>query len=136
MTPPTDGVYFEDIRKAAKRNNWFRQVICTNRHSQIVLMAIPPGGELGEEIQDGTDQLFVIVEGEGDARVSGRVRAVGPNDLVAVGAGTRHNIRNIGHADLKLFLLSAPPAHAEGTIHRTREDAIGAMVTTGRARSA
>jgi mannose-6-phosphate isomerase-like protein (cupin superfamily) len=136
VAPLTDAVYFEDVRKAAKRNSWFRQVVCTNRHSQIVLMAIPPGGEIGDEIHEGTDQVLVIVEGEGDARVAARVRAIGPNDLVAVRAGTRHNIRNTGHGDLKLFAVVAPPALAEGTIHRTREDAIGAMVTSERARSA
>lgn len=128
MVQPDKPVQDWNARTAAKKNGWFRQVLCTNRHSQIVLMSIPAGDELGDERYEGADQIFVIVDGDADALVAGRTRPVSARDVVVVRAGMRHNIRNIGHADLKLFAIYAPPAFAEGTIHRTREDAVGAMV--------
>jgi mannose-6-phosphate isomerase-like protein (cupin superfamily) len=121
----------EDAADAARRNTWFRQAACTNRYSQLVLMAVPPGEEIGDEIHESTDQVFVVVEGRGEALVAGRPRSVGAEDVIIVPAGARHNIRNTGHVDLKLFTIYAPPAFAEGTIHRTREDAVGAMITRG-----
>jgi mannose-6-phosphate isomerase-like protein (cupin superfamily) len=121
----------EDAAAAARRNTWFRQAACTNRHSQLVLMAVPPGEELGDERHEGADQILVVVEGRGEAVVDGRTRAVSGEDVIIVPAGSRHNLRNTGHVDLKLYTIYAPPAFAEGTIHRTREDAIGAMITRG-----
>jgi mannose-6-phosphate isomerase-like protein (cupin superfamily) len=127
----TDPNCIENAADAARRNTWFRQAACTNRYSQLVLMAVPPGEETGDEIHEGADQVFVVVEGHGEALVGGRVRPVGSEDVVIVPAGTRHNIRNSGRGDLKIFTIYAPPAYAEGTIHRTREDAVGAMVSRG-----
>lgn len=121
--------YLDDAKKIARRNTWFRQVVQTGAHSQLVLMSIPPGGEIGDEVHGATDQVFVIVEGDADAFLAGKRRAAHKNDLIFVRAGVRHNVRNTGHDDLKLFTIYSPPAFAEGTIHRTREDAIGAMVT-------
>lgn len=129
-------ICLEDAADAARRNTWFRQAACTNRYSQVVLMAVPPGEELGDEMHEGTDQIFVIVEGQAEAAVGGCTRPVRGEDVVIVPAGTRHNIRNTGRADLKLFTIYAPPAYAEGTIHRTREDAVGAMIARTPAYSA
>lgn len=126
---PLEPFFLEDAKKLAKRNTWFRHVVYTGAQSQLVLMSIPPGGEIGDEVHDTIDQVFVIVEGDADALIAGKRRAAHKNDLLFVRAGVRHNVRNTGHEDLKLFTIYSPPAHAEGTIHRTREDAIGAMVT-------
>ena len=130
LSPP-DPIYLDDIRKSTKRNTWFRHVVYTGRYSQLVLMSIPPGGEIGEEVHENSDQIFVVVDGEGDAIVDGKVREVKNHDVVFVRAATPHNIRNTGKDDLKLYSVHAPAAFVEGTIHRTREDAIGAMVTRG-----
>lgn len=132
MAVVSDPAYCEDVRKIAKRNTWFRHVVYTGRFSQLVLMSIPAGEELGDEIHDSSDQIFVVVEGEGDAVLAGKARQANRNDVVFVRAGTRHNIRNTSRDELKLYAICAAPAYAEGTIHRTREDAIGAMVTHGR----
>ncbi len=123
-----DPAYFEDVRKIAKRNAWFRHVVYTGRYSQLVLMSIAAGDELGDELNETADQIFVVVEGEADAIVAGEARRANKNGVVFVRAGARHNFRNTGHDDLKLYVVSAAPAYPEGTIHRTREDAIGAMV--------
>ncbi len=128
-----DPAYFEDIRMIAKRNTWFRRVVYTGRYSQLVLMSIAAGDELGDEQHDSADQIFVIVEGTADAIVAGRLRQATRNDVVFVRAGAQHNFRNTGRDDLKLYVVSAVPTYPEGTIHRTREDAIGAMVIHGRA---
>lgn len=132
MAVVSDPAYFEDVRKIAKRNTWFRHVVYTGRFSQLVLMSIPGGDELGDELHDSSDQIFVVVEGEADAIIAGKVRQANKNDVVFVRAGTRHNFRNTSRDDLKLYAICSAPAYAEGTIHRTREDAIGAMVTHGR----
>lgn len=129
MAVVCDPAYYEDVKKIAKRNTWFRHVVHTGRFSQLVLMAIPAGEELGDELHDSADQIYFVVEGEGDAIVAGKARQANRNDVVAVRAGVRHNFRNTGREDLKLFAISAPAAYPEGTIHRTREDAVGAMVS-------
>jgi mannose-6-phosphate isomerase-like protein (cupin superfamily) len=129
MAVGSDPAYTEDVRKIAQRNTWFRHVVHTARYSQLVLMSIPGGEELGDELHDSSDQVFVVVEGEGDAVTNGKARQANKNDVVFVRAGMRHNFRNTGREDLKLYVISSPPAYAEGTIHRTREDAIGAMVS-------
>lgn len=132
MAVVSDPAYFEDVRKIAKRNTWFRHVVHTGRYSQLVLMSIPAGDELGDELHGSSDQIFVVVEGEGDAIVAGKARQANLHDVVFVRAGSRHNFRNTSKGDLKLYAVCAMPAYPEGTIHRTREDAIGAMVTHGR----
>lgn len=125
----TEPFFLEDARKLARNNSWFRHVIYTGDYSQVALMALPPGEEIGDEMHEGTDQIFLIVEGSGEAILDGRRLPIVRHDLITVRSGTRHNIRNPGREDLKLVTIYSPAAYAEGTIHRTREDAIGAMVS-------
>ena len=113
----------EDIVSLAKKNHWFREVVATGPHAQVVVMSIPPGGEIGEEVHDAVDQVLAFVEGEGTAILDGARSGVGPNRLVLVPAGTRHNVINTGSTDLRLYTVYAPPQHAEGTIHRTKAEA-------------
>ena len=112
-----------DIIEAARANDSFRRVLSTGRHAQVVVMSIPPGGEIGEEVHDGVDQILVFVEGEGVAILDGESSGVGPDHLVHVPAKARHNVINRGAGDLRLYTIYAPPQHAPGTIHRTRADA-------------
>jgi mannose-6-phosphate isomerase-like protein (cupin superfamily) len=113
----------EDIVERAKRNTYFREVLATGPHAQVVVMSIPPGGEIGEEVHTGVDQVLVFVSGEGVAILDGERTRVGPERLVLVPAGTRHNFVNTGAADLRLYTIYAPPEHAPGTIHRTKAEA-------------
>lgn len=113
----------EDITTLARKNTFFRQVVVTGTHSQVVLMNIPPGGEIGEETHPATDQTLIFVTGQGQAILNGAQQAVGPNSLCFVAAGTRHNFVNTGTTDLQLYTLYAPPQHAPGTIHKTKADA-------------
>lgn len=112
-----------DIQQAAWTNDAFRREILTGAHEQVVVMTIPPGGEIGDEVHPTTDQVLVFVDGHGEARLDGRASPVGPNDLVFVRAGTRHNFVNTGDAPMRLITIYAPPEHAPGTVHQTRAEA-------------
>ena len=113
----------EDILARAKGNPYFREVISTGPHAQVVVMSLPPGGEIGEEVHQDVDQVLVFVMGEGVAVLDGVRSPVSPGRLVHVPAGTRHNFLNEGSADLKLYTVYTGPKHAPGTIHRTKAEA-------------
>ena len=112
-----------DIVAAAWSNEAFRRVILTGIHQQVVVMTIPPGAEIGDEIHPDTDQALAFVDGQGEARLDGESADVGPNDLVFVRAGTRHNFVNTGDRPLRLITIYAPPEHAPGTVHLTKAEA-------------
>jgi len=112
-----------DIAEAAKANEFFRQVLSTGVNAQVVVMSIPAGGEIGEEVHEHVDQVLAFVAGEGVAIMDGEESHVGPDRLVHVPAGVRHNVVNRGAFPLRLFTVYAPPQHAQGTIHRTKAEA-------------
>ena len=112
-----------DIVTLAKKNEHFRQEVVTGMHSQVVLMSIPPGGEIGEEIHPDVDQVLVFVSGEGKAILNGEQSPVGAQSLCFVPARTTHNFINTGTSDLKLYTVYAPPEHTPGTVHRTKAEA-------------
>lgn len=112
-----------DIMKAAWTNEAFRREILTGAHEQVVVMTIPVEGEVGEEVHQDTDQVFVFLDGHGEAVLDGATSVVVTNDLVFVRAGTRHNIVNTGSAPLRLITIYAPPEHPVGTVHLTKAEA-------------
>jgi mannose-6-phosphate isomerase-like protein (cupin superfamily) len=123
--PPAENavpVFDQNIRELAKSNTDFRREILTNEHSQLVLMSIEPGEDIGEETHD-VDQVLVFVKGSGEAVLNGQRSAVSKHSLVVVPAGTRHNFINTGKEPLKLFTIYSPPEEAPGTVHRTKAEA-------------
>jgi mannose-6-phosphate isomerase-like protein (cupin superfamily) len=112
-----------DVASLARENQAFRREVVTGAHSQLVVMTIPPGGEIGEEVHEHADQILLFVDGEAEAVLDGERSAVGPNDVVFVRAGTRHNFINTGDGSLRLATIYAPPEHAPGTVHATKEEA-------------
>lgn len=112
-----------DIVALAQKNEYFRQEVVTGTHSQVVLMSIRPGGEIGEETHHDVDQVLIFVAGEGEAVLNDEHRPVAAKSLCFVPAGTRHNFINTGRSDLKLYTVYAPPEHAPGTVHKTKADA-------------
>ena len=112
-----------DIVAAARENGFFRHVLSTGPNAQVVVMNIAPGGEIGEEVHEHVDQILAFVEGEGVAFLEGQESPVGPDRLVHVPAGLRHNVVNRGSVDLRLYTIYAPPQHAQGTIHKTKAEA-------------
>ncbi len=115
--------FIHDIKDRAKENNYFRQVLETGEHTQIVVMSIAPAGEIGEEVHTDTDQVLYFVEGEGKAVLDGEEKTFGKDDIVLVKAGTKHNFVNTGNSDLKIITAYSPPHHPVGTVHKTKEEA-------------
>ncbi|MDZ7680888.1 MAG: cupin domain-containing protein [Fodinibius sp.] len=111
------------IVKMAKENDEFRQVLWTGDNTQLVLMAIPAGGEIGGEVHEGHDQLLYFVEGEGQATIGDTKVPVGAGEVSIVPSGTFHNFRNTGNGMLKLYTTYSPPEHAPGTEHETKKQA-------------
>lgn len=112
----------KDIVQLTKENDWFRREVVTGTHSQVMLMCILPGEEIGEEVHE-VDQTLVFVTGTGEAIINGVVERFDEGDLFFVPAGTRHNFKNTGGEPLKLFTVYAPNEHTAGTNHETKEDA-------------
>ncbi|MGA2500737.1 MAG: cupin domain-containing protein [Tepidisphaeraceae bacterium] len=110
-----------DIRAEALINHAFLRVIHTGSREQILVMTLPPYAEIGDEVRPDTDQLFVVVEGNGEARVGPDELAMEAGDLVFIDAGTKVNIINRATIPLRLITVLAPPAYAPGTIVRTME---------------
>ena len=111
------------IATVAEKSPDFRRVLWTGERTQLVIMTIPAGGEIGEEVHEGIDQILTFVSGTGEARVAGERREVVQGDLVVVPAGTRHNFVNTGPNPLVLYTVYGPPEHADQAVHRTKEEA-------------
>lgn len=114
----------QDIKELTKNNTDFRRVLYTGAKSQLVLMNIKVGEEIGEEVHEGIDQLLFIVDGKGEAILGGERKEIEEHDVVFVEAGVLHNIINTGDESLKLYTVYSPPEHAEGTVHVTKEEAM------------
>ncbi|GIM89365.1 cupin domain-containing protein [Paractinoplanes toevensis] len=110
------------IATVAEQSPDFRRVLWTGKHTQLVVMTIPPNGEIGEEVHE-VDQILTFVSGVGQAIVSGQERKVAQGDLVVVPAGRKHNFLNTGPNPLVLYTVYGPPEHADGAVHKTKEEA-------------
>jgi mannose-6-phosphate isomerase-like protein (cupin superfamily) len=118
--------FHENIVALAQRNEDFRREIVTGKHSQVVLMSIPPGGDIGEEVHAHVDQTLIFVVGEGRAVLDGASSSIAVNSLYFVPAGTRHNFINTGSGPLKLYTVYAPAQHKPGAVFRTKAEAAAA----------
>jgi len=113
--------YVDNIAVATIANEDFRRVIYTARHLQLVLMTLPPGCDIGEEVHEDRDQFFRFEEGEGELRIDGVAHQIEDDFAIIVPAGARHNVINTGDEPLKLYTLYGPPEHRDGVIHKTKE---------------
>ena len=116
-------MHYFPIATIAEQSADFRRVLWTGKHTQLVIMTIPPGGEIGLETHADTDQILTFVSGIGEADVAAATMKVAQGDLVAVPAGTRHNFRNTGVNPLVLYTVYGPPEHADGVVHATKQEA-------------
>ena len=113
-----------NIEEATKENDNFRKVLYTAKHSQLVLMSLKPGEEIGEEVHNNLDQFFRFEEGEGKVVIEGEEFQIKDGFAVVIPAGTKHNIINTSsEMPLKLYTIYSPPNHQDGTIHKTKEEA-------------
>jgi mannose-6-phosphate isomerase-like protein (cupin superfamily) len=114
--------FVQDIESLSVENSDFRRVLYTARNCQLVLMSIPPKGEIGEEVHT-LDQFFRVEEGAGEAVLDGKKSHIRAGFAVLVPAGARHNIINTGDVPLKLYTIYSPPNHRDGIVHHTRAQA-------------
>ena len=117
--------YVGAIEELALQNTCFRQVLFTSEHTQLVVMSLQPGEEIGDEVHPDVDQFFRVERGEArfvfDEKEERLVRG---GDAVVVPAGTRHNVINASKTEpLKLYTLYSPPNHPDATVHKTRLEA-------------
>jgi len=113
------------IEKDTVMNKDFRRVLYTGRHSQLVLMALKPGEEIGMEVHAAVDQFFRFERGEGAVIIDGARHAVEDGDAVIVPAGAMHNVVNTSKTDeLKLYTIYSPPEHIDGTVRHTKAEAL------------
>ncbi|MBI4128617.1 MAG: cupin domain-containing protein [Parcubacteria group bacterium] len=113
--------YITNIEKVTKENSDYRRVLYTAKNSQLVLMSIKPGEEIGEEIHE-LDQFIRFEAGEGRMMLDGIEHMVQADDAVVIPKGTKHNVINTGSVDLKLYTIYSPPEHKDGTIHATKAE--------------
>lgn len=119
MTKPFQTDVFADV----KANTFFRKEIATMTGSQVTLMNIPPGGEVGLETHHDVDQVLIFVAGSGKAILNGEESEIKPGSMFAVPLGTEHNFVNTGSDDMKIISVYSPPEHPVGTVHKTKADA-------------
>lgn len=122
--------YYGHIEEDTLSNSFFRKVLYTGPHSQLVLMCLKPSEEIGMEVHTENDQFFRFEKGEGKVIIGGEEFNVKDGDTVIVPAGQMHNVINSSATDeLKMYTIYSPAHHPDGTIHETKEDAIAAENT-------
>jgi len=115
--------YVTNIEKASLENENFRQVLYTAKSSQLVVMSLKPGEDIGSEVHD-LDQFIRVEKGAGKAVLNGTEHEIEDGSAVVIPAGTTHNIINSSQTDpMKLYTIYSPPEHLDGTIHPTKPDA-------------
>ena len=115
--------YVDNIERVTVANEDFRRVLYTGKNLQLVLMTLPPGCDIGEEVHDDRDQFFRIEEGAGIIRIDGVDNRVEDDFAVIVPAGARHNVINDGEAPLRLYTIYGPPEHRDGVVHKDKAQA-------------
>jgi len=116
--------YSIDIEKATLENNNFRKVLYTAKHSQLVLMSLKPGEDIGMEVHENDDQFFRFEEGQGKCIINGNEYKVGNGSAVIVPAGAQHNIINtLKTGSLKFYTIYSPPVHKDGIVRATKAEA-------------
>ena len=115
--------YVGHIEDETLKNGFFRKVIFTGEHAQLVLMCIQPGDEIGLETHNDNDQFFRVEQGVAIFTIAGKEVRVADGDAVSVPAGTLHNVKSVSDEPLKLYTIYSPPHHNDGTVHKTKADA-------------
>ena len=115
--------FVADLEELTEANHDFRRVLYTGKHLQLVLMALAPGEEIGEETHTDRDQFFRVEKGKGEAWIDGVRSKIKSDDAIIVPAGASHNIVNTGEKALRFYTIYAPPEHRDGVVRATKADA-------------
>lgn len=116
--------FCDNIEEETLKNTDFRRVLYTAKYSQLVLMSLKPGEEIGEEVHEKVDQFFRFEKGEGIAVIDGVEHKVRDGSAVIVPAGARHNVVNTSKkTPLKLYTIYSPPEHMDKVVRHTKAEA-------------
>jgi mannose-6-phosphate isomerase-like protein (cupin superfamily) len=115
--------YQTNIIEETQKNSDFRRVLFTGTRSQLVIMSIPVGGEVGAETHTYTEQTLFFLSGTGKAILNGKESPIKAGDVVVVTPGTQHNFINTGTEPLKIYTVYAPPNHLNGIVETTKAEA-------------
>lgn len=115
--------YHIDLEKRTLENENYREVLFTTPRSQLVLMSLLPGEDIGLETHDEHDQFIRVEAGTGKALLDGAEYTLVDGSAIVIPAGTEHNVINIGEEPLKLYTIYTPPEHPDGTIHKDKAEA-------------
>ncbi len=116
--------YIQNIEEATLKNEYFRQVLYTGQHAQLVVMSLKPNEDIGMEIHEIVDQFLRVEAGEGKVIMNGEEHSVKNGDAFVVPAGAQHNVINTSAVNpLKLYTVYSPPHHKDDTIHKTKAEA-------------
>jgi mannose-6-phosphate isomerase-like protein (cupin superfamily) len=119
--------YVTDIEDKTGKNRNFRTVLFTTLRSQLVVMNLRPKEDIGSEVHDDVDQFIRIESGQGKAVLNGREHPLKDGSAVVIPAGVEHNIINTSpEEDMRLYTIYTPPEHKDGTVHKTKADALAA----------
>lgn len=119
--------YYGHIEKDTLENSFFRKVLYTAPHSQLVLMCLKPNEEIGMEVHNENDQFFRFEKGQGKVIIGGEEFIVADGDVIIVPSGQMHNVINTsGEEELKLYTIYSPAHHPASIIHKTKEEAMAA----------
>lgn len=116
--------FFDNIEQATLENKNFRKVLYSSKHSQLVLMSIAPGSEIGKEIHADNDQFFRFEAGTGKVVIDRNEYQVTDGSAIVVPAGAEHNVINISDTELlQLYTIYSPAHHKDGIIRATKKEA-------------
>ena len=115
--------FFSHLEEEVRKNSNFRKVLYTGHHSQLVLMSLLAGEEIGMEVHPDNDQFFRFDQGEGKVIVDGNEYEVKDGDAVLVPAGAEHNVINTGSEPLRFYTIYSPPHHKDGIVRKTKKEA-------------
>lgn len=117
--------YVDNIEQITEENNFFRRVIFTGQHQQLVVMSLLPGEEIGLEVHEITDQFFRIEKGEGKVIINGEEKILKEGDAIVVPAGAQHNVINTSQTTkMKIYTVYSPPHHKDQIVHKTKAEAM------------
>lgn len=117
--------YTDNIEKITEDNNFFRQVLFTSKHQQLVAMSLLPNEEIGMETHEENDQFFRVEKGNGKVIMNGEEKIIKGGDAIIIPAGTQHNVINTSATEpMKLYTIYSPPHHKDGVVHKTKAEAM------------
>lgn len=117
--------FVSNIEKDAKKNSDFRRVLYTGKFSQLVLMSLKPGEEIGEETHDDVDQFFRFEKGKGMVVIDDVEQEVKDGTAVIVPSGAKHNVINTSKKnELNLYTIYSPPEHQDKVVRHTKAEAM------------